>query len=315
VRRVIACLGLAIAIGCSGGDDAPAGFDTPIPDRSPPDAGPDGAPDAAPQDGASSSECDVTKPFGAPVALAELNTPDEDVLSDMSADELTAYVSTNHGVTGVHLFYATRAKRGDPFGPLTSLFPSGSFDDWGVAVSPDALTAVVSSNRGGNSDLYVATRPNTWSAFGALGAASATNTAEDEQGPKWAADGKTLYFDSTRSGSRDLYRSTATGGSFGAPEAIKELNSADLDAVPVLSPDELTIYFVSTRAPTPDGDVYVAKRASRSDPFGAPVAVAEVNDDKAVDAAAFVSADGCRLYMTSSRNGGHYDIYLATRPR
>ena len=49
-------------------------------------------------------------------------------------------------------------------------------------------------------DLFVATRTTTLAGFGALNATVATNTTANEEGPRWAADGKTLYFDSTRGG-------------------------------------------------------------------------------------------------------------------
>jgi hypothetical protein len=318
VRLFLLALVVA-AWSCSGGNDSSPGPFVPIPDRVASDGGDEAGPE--PGDGGASdatqAACDPSKPFGTPVAVAELNTADEDILTDMSPDELTAYVTTNHGVTGVHPFYATRASAGGTFGALTAVFPTGAWDDWNLGVSSDGLTAVVSSTRPGSamSDLYVATRPNTFSAFGALGAAAGLDTAQDEQGPKWSADGKTLYFDSTRSGSRDLYRSAVTAGAFGAPVAIAELNGPDLDAIPVLTPDELTIYFISTRAPTADGDIYVATRTDKSAPFSAPKVVTEVNSP-VVDAPAFASADGCRLYLSSTRNGGmHYDIFVATRPR
>src|SRR5437899_40315 len=65
---------------------------------------------------AASSRCDPSKPFGAPVQIAELATIDQDTVADLSPDELTIYIGSNHGVTGMHLFYATRASPTAPFG-------------------------------------------------------------------------------------------------------------------------------------------------------------------------------------------------------
>src|SRR5689334_16001578 len=59
---------------------------------------------------------------------------------------------------------------------------------------------------------------------------------------------------------------------FAAPTAVTELNSTHDDSAPHLSWDELTVYF--GRRPASDTDpfkVYYARRASTSDPFGAPV--------------------------------------------
>ena len=260
--------------------------------------------------------CDPTKPFGTPVAISELNTADEDVVSDVSADGLTIYVATNHAVTGVHLFLASRANKTAPFGALQPFFPGGSFDDWAVALTSDGLTAVVSSDRNGaNSDLYVATRATTFATFGALGAAASTNSTGNEEGPRWAADGKTLYFDSTRGGTRHIWSASVVGATFGAPQKLTELASDALDAVPVLSPDELTIYFLSTRAPTTDGDIYVATRISKTLPFTNVQPVASVNSP-AIDAPGHISADGCTLYLSSHRaTPGKSDIFVAQRPK
>jgi hypothetical protein len=67
----------------------------------------------------------------------------------VSRDGLTLYVASNHGVTDVHVFYATRATTTAPFGARQLLFPNGAYDDWGVSVTSDGLGAVLSSDRSG----------------------------------------------------------------------------------------------------------------------------------------------------------------------
>ena len=147
-----------------------------------------------------------------------------------------------------------------------------------MSITSDGLTAIVTSDRNGtNSDLYVASRTTTLAAFGALALVAGTNSKGNEEGPRWSADAKTLYFDSTRSGNRDIYRAPLVGATFGAPVAVTELNSPALDAVPVLSADELTIYFLSTRAPSTDGDIFVATRATTAAPFANIQKLANVN--------------------------------------
>lgn len=328
-RRLLATFALLAPVlaagamaGCGGsfnGDDgAPlparedASGDAPADGRSANDSGVDASPDVV---DASVPACDLTKPFDAPTVITELNSAAEDSVSGVSPDELTIYVSTNYQLTGEHSFYATRPSKTATWGALQPLFPNGNFDDWSASVTTDGLTAVVSSDRNGNnSELYVATRGSALAAFGPLGLiAGATNSSANEEGPHWSADGKTLYFDSTRGGSRDLYRASVVGATFGAPQAITELNSGALDAVPVVSADELTVYFLSGRAPTSDGDIYVATRASKALPFGPPKVLGNVNSPQ-LDVPGFLTADGCTLYMTSTRLGSA-DIYVARRPK
>src|SRR6185369_564415 len=65
---------------------------------------------------------------------------------------------------------------------------------------------------------------------------------------------------------------------FGTPTAVAELNSTADDDRLSLSPDELVAYFTSTRAGGMGGyDIYMATRASKSQPFGSIVPVGGVN--------------------------------------
>lgn len=41
-------------------------------------------------------------------SATDLDTPDEDAVSEVSPDELTIYLASNRDVTGVDLFFATR---------------------------------------------------------------------------------------------------------------------------------------------------------------------------------------------------------------
>lgn len=320
VTAIVVTLAAAVLASCGGSTPTDDGEAT-LPSRI--DGGDDGpveaaveaaAPvDAQPPQDASVPPCDLTKPFGAPVAITELNTTDEDILSDVSPDGLTLYLASNHAVTGVHVFFATRPSTTAPFGARQLLFPNGNFDDWGVTVTSDGLTAILTSDRSGNSQLYVASRPSTLAAFGAPALAAGTNSPKNEEGPRWTADGKTLYFDSTRSGNRDIYRSAVVGATFTAPVAVTELNSPALDAVPVLTADELTIYFLSTRAPSTDGDIFVATRGTTAAPFANIQKLANVNST-AIDVPGQISPDGCTLYMSSNR-AGKSDLYAAQRPK
>jgi Tol biopolymer transport system component len=85
---------------------------------------------------------------------------------------------------------------------------------------------------------------------------------------------------------------------------------------PSLTADLLEIYFDSDRPATGAamGDVWVAKRASATDAFGAPQLVAELaspSDDTTPE----VSADGLTIFFSSDRaNAGDRDIWTSTRP-
>lgn len=321
-KGAVAVVLLALATSCATAGDSGSGAPLPLPGRARSDAGADasvndtsgdaGTGVEAGSDAARPPPCDLGKPFGSPVPIAEVNTPEADIVTDVSADELTMLISSNHGASNVQTFASTRASKSAPWGAPVLLFAGGGGDNWGLSIT--GTTAILSSSRSGSVELYFATRANASSPFGPLALATGINGAGDEENPHWSADGKTLYFDVTDGSARDLFAATATGvGAFTNKAPLTTINSAAADGAPAVSADELTLYFYSERSPTPDGDIYVATRASKSDPFGNVVQVPNVNST-ALDAPGAVSADGCSLYLSSLRADNQFDIYVARRP-
>jgi hypothetical protein len=77
-----------------------------------------------------------------------------------------------------------------------------------------------------------------------------------------------------------------------------------------LSPDELTAY-ISHGHPWQVADIAVAKRASRSEPFGNALALAEINSPSS-ELSVSLTPDALTLFVESSRSGTGR-IYAATR--
>lgn len=309
---------LLVVAGCGSSSDGGSSGGAILPPRD--DGGTEGgAPPAVVPPPPPAPSCDPAKPFGGATAVAELNGADsDDIVTDLSADELTILVASNRAGQGQRVLVATRADRSSPFGALTPAVSDlgTTHDEFGATLSPDRLTLVLSIASGGPTDLYVATRSSTLATFGVPALASGPSSSAEDQGPKLSADGKTLYFDSTRGGNRDLWRAPVTSGGFGTPTAIAELASDQIDAIPVVSADEKAIYWLSTRDPTADGDIWFATRGDVGKPFADPKPLPGPNVSNAIDAPGWVSPDGCTMYLSSTRNGGvHYDVFVARRPQ
>jgi len=162
--------------------------------------------------GATRSE--VTAPFGEPVNVAELNTTSNDAAPCISADGLTMYfVSDRPGGAGqMDIWIATRSDVAAPFGEATNVaeLNTGSQDS-APDLTEDGLTIVFSSTRlggTGNYDLWIATRPDTGSAWGEPRNLEELNTEYEDDSPAISPDGTGIYFCSTRpdgAGEYDLY--------------------------------------------------------------------------------------------------------------
>jgi len=140
-----------------------------------------------------------------------------------------------------------------------------------------------------------------------------------EGSPSISADGLSLYFSRIRSGSADIYVTQRASVSDPWGEAVNlgpAVNSSSYDGEPGISSDGLSLYFGSKR---PGGygkaDIWVATRASTSDPWEKAVNLGPTINTEADDIDVCISADGLSLYFDSFREGGHgsIDLWVATR--
>ncbi len=148
-----------------------------------------------------------------------------------------------------------------------------------------------------------------WTEIVSLG--SNINTKDGWEGqPSLSADGNTLYFATTRHGSRDndIYYSTRkAGGEWGIAKPLNELNTSGKDKSPFLHQDSETMYFVSDGRNGVGGlDIYYTRKENGKwiEPKNIGVPINTASDEIGI----FVSIDGSQAYF-SSREGGNWNIY------
>ena len=101
-------------------------------------------------------------------------------------------------------------------------------------------------------------------------------------------------------------------GAWSAPQLVPGLATGAEENGPWISADETTIYFESNRVGGQARAVWMATRASKTDSFGTPTVVPNV--DSAMDEGdPELTADGLTLYFLS-RISGSDAVYVATRP-
>ena len=193
----------------------------------------------------------------------------------------------------------------------------------GGSISSDGLELYFTSEREGNFNLYVSTRPSTqsdWDAPVKLG--PPVNSSYWEHVPSISNDGLSLNFSSDRpggSGGLDMWVSTrsTTSGPWGAPVNLgPTVNSPVWDPTARISADGLQLLFHSVRnGGLGNEDIWMATRATVDDPWGAPVNLGAPVNSSYSDGEAVLSADGLILFFNSNRAGGlgDYDLWATTR--
>jgi WD40-like Beta Propeller Repeat len=268
--------------------------------------------------------CDPSKPFGVPMLLSSLQSPDKEGGFRLLPGERTGFFwSSRDGGPGyINIYTTTRTDVLVPFGGVklvdnVNVPMSLNMDPTATA---NGLTLIYRYRMGrtdsGIDQLFAAERADAASAF-----SNGTPVANVNVGgfnnvqPYVMPDGSALYFSSDRAGDFDIYRAVRVGDTFGLPVAISELNATGAnEGDPLLTADELTIYFSSSRsAGLGRADIWMAQRADKGLMFGPPIDLMEINS-AAMDAPTWLSPDGCRLYMSSERGDAGNDIYVALRP-
>jgi hypothetical protein len=258
--------------------------------------------------------CDLAKPFESAVLVPGLASSTEDASLRLSPNETTAYFFSAR--SGKKLLYtATRPNLTAAFSNVAVLANVNTSDQYHPAITADGLTLFYASYRGGtDNDIFQASRSTTTAEFTNPRPAPNVNTTASEVQPYITHDGTTMYFARGPETALTVFRALGSvAAGFTDPRVVAEVDGPTSDGDPVLSADALTLYWGSDRlGGLGDFDVWQAERASTSAAFGVPMPVTSVNTG-GLDAPSDVSEDGCRLYLTSTREG-RTGLYVATRP-
>jgi Tol biopolymer transport system component len=260
-----------------------------------------------------------------------VNGPGFDGGPDPTADGLALYFISDRpgGQGGGDVWVAHRSSTAARFGRAENLGPviNTAGNEGAPNVSADGLSIYFECFESdpaahchhpdlGDPDIWVATRRDPTHKFDAIrNLGKPVNSPSSDGFSDITSYGRTLYFSSDRpggTGGSDLWRAVRAGPTkpFKAVENLgPEVNSSGYDGGPAISTDGLMLLFASDRSGGLGGnDLWVATRASATDPFGAPVNLGpQVNTPGFEDRPA-ISSDGLTLYFMSDRPGGMGNI-------
>ena len=282
--------------------------------------------------------------WSTPVNLGPpVNTAFIDQGASISRDGLSLYSHCGNcptNIGGADIYVSHRATVGEPWGPPQRLGPNinTASNEQAPRLTRDGHRLFFNSDRTGTGgqDIYVALRRDKRDDFGwepAVNLGGGVNTTVDDITPDPFEDdatgGDALYFarGPIGSGGTDIYASPLLpDGTYGPGVPVAELNTASLDRQPAIRRDGLEIFFASDRdGPAGNLDLFVATRASTSDPWSSPVNLGPTVNTSLIDARPELSFDGTTLYFQSTRPGAVgctsstgpcvFDIWVTTRTR
>ena len=146
--------------------------------------------------------------FAGGTLLEGVNSAQTDHLPWLSADELTLYFTSQRDSSRSDIYVATRTSRGAPFSGVRAVDElSTDSTDENPALSEDGLAIFFDSDRGGNYDIWTATRERASEPFAPPAPAAALNDPSHDGNATLSRDGREIIFTSEREGTAKLYRS------------------------------------------------------------------------------------------------------------
>jgi hypothetical protein len=276
--------------------------------------------------------------WSAPINLGPpVNSSDGEAEAFLSKDGRSLFfasrprtaASPRQGEGGWDIFVSQRATVEDPWGEPQNLGPTinTDADEQTPALSLDGHLLFFARKGPNGFDLYVSRRINKRDDLGwrtPVNLGSVVNSPGTDWGPAVFDDDETgtftLYFSSDREspGVEHIYASTLQEDeTFGPPVPVEELNSQFRDVRPFIWKDGLEMLLDSDRDTPGSVDLYVATRASTTEPWSTPVNLGLNINSPLVDARPVLSFDGTELYFHSNRLGSSRgnDLYVSTRTK
>lgn len=239
--------------------------------------------------------------------------------------------ANNQAVTGNRQedFFVSTFKDGKWDRPQNLGSPPNTADNEGAqTISADAsmmfFTACNRSDGKGGCDIYYSEKRNgLWTRPRNLGAP--VNTSAKETQPSVSADGRMLYFVSTRSGGKggqDIWTATlGSGNSWSNPVNLSDINTPDDESSPFIHMDGQTLYFASSGWPgMGQYDLFVTRKDSTGK-WAHPINLGYPVNSKHNEEGLVVNARGNRAYYSSDRNDKQirniftFELYPAVRPQ
>ena len=200
---------------------------------------------------------------------------------------------------------------------LVTAISDPTADDEDPSFTGDLRELYFSSDRAGDSDIWVSRRASPSDPWGAPSMVPELSSSGIDRSPSVSLDGLSIWFTTDR----ELFRGRIwhssrpnTQSPWALPAPVSELASPNFDSAPSIDAAETTMFFSSLHqnSSTTGTDIYASTRASVSQPWGMPVRVPGL-DTTADEADPFVAQGGLVVFYTLARSGQSGDLYWSVR--
>ena len=178
-----------------------------------------------------------------------LSSTSVEITPELSYDGLTMYFSSTHNPANgdSNIWMSTRASTADEWSEPAEVAPLSYFaiDDAAATPSADGRALVENYDEQDNAHISESTRATTSALWGTPSLLANVNSSANDNNPMLSADQLSLYFDSDRSGSDQLYVATraSTADAFGSATPLDETDPLGSESAPWISPDSHHLVF------------------------------------------------------------------------
>ena len=192
------------------------------------------------------------------------------------------------------------------------------FDEISPCITADRSELIFSSNRLGNSDIYISSRQKRkWKDITAI---EELNTQEDDVASSLAYDGQRILLFKYKDGQADIYQSKLEGNNWSEP-ALKMSKVVNTDANETFAsydPQDIKVYYVSDGGHGGDQDIiFSGKKDDEEKYWGKGQSAGHEVNSAFHEGSVFMAPDGQTMYFSSQGHSsiGGYDIFVSYRDK
>ncbi len=192
------------------------------------------------------------------------------------------------------------------------------FDEISPCITADRSELIFSSNRLGNSDIYISTRQNRkWKDITAI---EELNTEEDDVASSLAYDGQRILLFKFNNGQADIYQSKLEGNTWSEPvlKMSKVVNTDANETFASYDPQDIKVYYVTDGGHGGDQDIIFSGKKDEDEKYwGKGQSAGHEVNSAFHEGSVFMAPDGQSMYFSSQGHSsiGGYDIFVSFRDK